>query len=302
MSANDPKLPLGFIALSRIAPLCLQLYIALSLFRMASENMVSSTRMTLLVGTTKGAFLISDDNDRRGWVIQGPYCDGWPINHVIGDPETGVIWAGGGGEWHGAGIWCSEDGGTSWKVTRLTKGKMDDWAANDPNFAKMIGWTDEPLPFTDAFAQIWSLGYAHGTLYAGTKPANLLASENGGKDWNRIQALTDHPSANSWNPGALGWCCTPSCLIQATRKSSGLESLRPASSLPRTAERPGSAATASRTSKHVVTTTTLPRHATVRSDTAFTTWYVRRVQATCFTSRTTMVYGARPTAAEAGTT
>jgi hypothetical protein len=229
--------------------------------------------MTLLVGTTKGAFLISDDNDRRGWVIQGPYCDGWPINHVIGDPETGVIWAGGGGEWHGAGIWRSEDGGTSWKVTRLTKGKMDDWAANDPNFAKMIGWSDEPLPFTDAFAQIWSLGYAHGTLYAGTKPANLLASENGGKDWNRIQALTDHPSANSWNP-----------------------------SLPRTAERPGSVATASRTSKHVVTTTTLPRHATVRSDTVFTTWYVRRVQATCFTSRTTMVYGARPTAAEAGTT
>ena len=55
---------------------------------------MSSTRMTLLVGTTKGAFLISDNNDRRGWVIQGPYCDGWPINHVIGDPETGVIWAG----------------------------------------------------------------------------------------------------------------------------------------------------------------------------------------------------------------
>ena len=113
-----------------------------------------STRMTLLVGTTKGAFLISGGNDRSGWAIQGPYCDGWPINHMIGDPETGIIWAGGGGEWHGAGIWRSEDGGTSWKVTRLTKGKMDDWAANDLNFAKMIGWTDEPLPFTDAFAQI----------------------------------------------------------------------------------------------------------------------------------------------------
>ena len=123
---------------------------------------------------------------------------------MIGDPETGTLWAGGGGEWHGAGIWRSEDGGASWKVTRLTKGKMDDWAANDPNFAKMIGWTDEPLPFTDAFAQIWSLCYAHGTLYAGTKPASLLASENGGKDWKQIQALTDHPSADSWNPGAAG--------------------------------------------------------------------------------------------------
>ena len=77
-----------------IAPLC-PMYIALSLFQMASENMVSSTRMTLLVGTTKGAFLISDDNDRSGWVIQGPYCDGWPINHVIGDPETGSHLGGG---------------------------------------------------------------------------------------------------------------------------------------------------------------------------------------------------------------
>src|SRR5262249_25659827 len=83
-------------------------------------------------------------------------------------------------------------------------GKMDDWAANDPHFAKMIGWTSEPLPFTDTFAQIWSLGYAHGTLYAGTKPASLLASENGGKDWKRGPALTDHPWAGGWNPGAAG--------------------------------------------------------------------------------------------------
>ena len=121
--------------------------------------MITSTRtnLTLLVGTTKGAFLICGGNDRSGWAIQGPYCDGWPINHVVGDPETGTLWAGGGGEWHGAGIWCSEDGGTNWKVTRLTKGKMDDWAANDPHFAKMIGWTSEPLPFTDTFAQIANL-------------------------------------------------------------------------------------------------------------------------------------------------
>ena len=141
---------------------------------------------------------------------------------MIGDPESGTIWAGGGGEWHGAGIWRSDDGGASWKVTRLTKGKMDDWAANDLNFAKMIGWTDEPLPFDDAFAQIWSLGYAHGTLYAGTKPANLLASKNGGKDWVRIDALTDHPSAAAGTPVLPGSCCTPSFPIPTIQKSSGL--------------------------------------------------------------------------------
>ncbi len=148
---------------------------------------------------------------------------------------------------------------------------MDDWAANDPNFAKMIGWTDEPLPFADMFAQIWSLGYAHGTLYAGTKPANLLASENGGKDWKRIQALTDHPLPIAGIPVLPGWCCTQSCPIQATRKSSGLESRRLASSRPRMAERPGSGATAFRTLMHVVNMTTLPRHAMAKSGTASTT-------------------------------
>ncbi len=165
---------------------------------------MSATRTTLLIGTTKGAFLLSGGNDRSGWAIRGPYCDGWPINHMIGDPETGTLWAGGGGEWHGAGIWRSEDGGATWKVTRLTKGRMDDWAAKDPTVAKMIGWTGEPLPFTDSFAQIWSLSYAHGTLYAGTKPASLLASTNGGKDWVKLHGLTDHPSADSWTPGGVG--------------------------------------------------------------------------------------------------
>ena len=158
---------------------------------------MAATRTTLLVGTTKGAFLISGGSDRSGWTVGGPYCDGWPINHMIGDPETGTLWAGGGGDWHGAGVWRSEDGGASWKVARLTKGTMDDWAAKDPNVAKMIGWTEAPLPFTDTFAQIWSLSYAHGTLYAGTKPASLLASTNGGKDWVKLHGLTDHPSAGS---------------------------------------------------------------------------------------------------------
>ena len=101
---------------------------------------VASDNITILVGTTKGAFLISGGSDRTGWTVTGPHCDGWPINHLVGDAATGTIWAGGGGDWHGAGVWHSDDGGESWQVTRLTKGTMDDWAAKDPDFAKMIGW------------------------------------------------------------------------------------------------------------------------------------------------------------------
>lgn len=165
---------------------------------------MNSSSITILVGTTKGAFLISGDDKRNQWAVKGPFCDGWPINHVIGDPETGLLWAGGGGEWNGAGVWRSEDGGENWAVTRLTKGTIDDWAANDPDFAAMMNWSEEKLPFADKFSQIWSLGHAHGVLYAGTKPANLLKSSDGGASWKHIEALTDHPSVDSWNPGAAG--------------------------------------------------------------------------------------------------
>jgi photosystem II stability/assembly factor-like uncharacterized protein len=160
--------------------------------------------ITILLGTTKGAFLVSGGTDSSGWTVKGPFCGGWPINHVIGDPVTGEIWAGGGGDWHGAGVWHSADGGDTWEVTKLTKGRMDEWAANDPDFAKMIGWTDAPLPFGDTFSQVWSLGRVGQTLYAGTKPASLLKSADAGKTWTRVEGLTNHPSSGSWNPGAAG--------------------------------------------------------------------------------------------------
>lgn len=165
---------------------------------------MASTDITILIGTTKGAFLLAGGDDRSGWSVTGPLCDGWPINHIIGDPISGALWAGGGGEWHGAGVWRSADGGASWELAKLTKGTLDDWAAGDPDFAKMIGWRDEALPFGDGFSQIWSLCYAHGRLYAGTKPASLLSSDDGGQTWLRVESLSDHPSAESWNPGAAG--------------------------------------------------------------------------------------------------
>ena len=68
----------------------------------------------------------------------------------------------------------------SWKLSKLTKGMMDDWAANDPDFAQMIGWTPDAPPFGDQFQQVWSLNFAHGRLHAGTKPATLLASDDQG--------------------------------------------------------------------------------------------------------------------------
>ena len=147
---------------------------------------MSDAAIHLLVGTTKGAFVLDGDADRTHWEVRGPYCDGWSVNHVIGDRVTGRMWAGGGGDWSGAGVWRSGDSGRTWELTRLTSGEMDAWAADDPGFAESIGWTEGPVPFGDGFSQVWSLGRVGGRLYAGTKPATLLVSDDDGVTWEAV--------------------------------------------------------------------------------------------------------------------
>ncbi|GMG81546.1 hypothetical protein LNKW23_07590 [Paralimibaculum aggregatum] len=171
--------------------------------------------VTLLVGTTKGLFLLRSDGDPEHWRTSGPLCGGWPINHAIGCPETGALWAAGGGDFHGAGIWRSGDGGETWELAKLANGEMDAWVEANPEEAAQYGFAPvPPAPYTGDVKAIWSLGRgpaahgsaAHGSarLYAGAKPATLLASDDGGASWSRLDALTSHPSADGWQPGAAG--------------------------------------------------------------------------------------------------
>ncbi|MXQ09231.1 exo-alpha-sialidase [Alphaproteobacteria bacterium GH1-50] len=158
---------------------------------------------TILVGTTKGAFLIRNGPD--GWTVDGPHAGGWPINHVKGEPATGHIWAGGGNAFFGAGVWRSTDGGATWTNARLTKGEVDAWAEAEPEVAEMLGIdTSEPAPFGDAFNSVWSIGLSNGTLYAGTRPAQLLASTDGGATWTMNTALEGFDGRGDWSGGAAG--------------------------------------------------------------------------------------------------
>jgi photosystem II stability/assembly factor-like uncharacterized protein len=133
----------------------------------------------LLLGTTKGVFLLSDGVG--GWAVSGPFCEGWPINHVIGDATMGRLWAAGGSDWHGPGIWRSADGGQNWVLS--TAG-------------------------LEGVAAMWSLHLtgrgADARLLAGAKPATLFESRDGGATWGRVQGLSDHPSGPGWEPGAAG--------------------------------------------------------------------------------------------------
>ena len=74
-----------------------------------------------MLGTTKGTFLVRG-RERAEWSVSGPFCNGWTINHVVADPESGTIWAGGGGDFTGAGVWRSEDGGATGSVAKIVVG------------------------------------------------------------------------------------------------------------------------------------------------------------------------------------
>lgn len=160
--------------------------------------------VSLLIGTAKGAFVLDGGADRSGWTLTGPHCDGWYINHVIGDPATGALWAGGGSAWSGAGVWRSTDGGESWTLAKLSQGEFDAWAAADEGMAKMFGWSHTETEFDGQVEAIWSLEYAHGALYAGGKPGALLVSHDGGAGWQTVDGLMQHESRDSWEPGGAG--------------------------------------------------------------------------------------------------
>ena len=141
------------------------------------------TRVLVLAGTRKGAFILESDASRAAWSIRGPFCDAWPINHVIADPATGTIYAAGGNEWFGPAIWKSTDLGASW--THSSRGL---------HYAP-----DEP-----AILSAWSLAPHRDRLYAGVQPAGLFESRDGGETWSHIHGLRDHPSRPHWQAGAGG--------------------------------------------------------------------------------------------------
>jgi photosystem II stability/assembly factor-like uncharacterized protein len=161
--------------------------------------------ITVLAGTTKGLFLLTSDAERTEWQVSGPHCDGWPINHAVGDPATGTIWAAGGGDWHGSGVWRSDDAGASWTLSKLSNGKWDEWLSKDPAFAAQVGQeASPPAEFTGQITALWSLGLTGDTLYTGAKPASLFSSKDRGETWTKVQSLSDHPSGPGWEPGAAG--------------------------------------------------------------------------------------------------
>src|SRR5947207_14748191 len=73
------------------------------------------SRVRVLVGTRKGAFVLTADGKRDRWEVSGPHFGGWEIYHLTGAPvDPDRLYASQSSSWFGQVIQRSDDGGTRW--------------------------------------------------------------------------------------------------------------------------------------------------------------------------------------------
>jgi len=155
----------------------------------------------VLVGTRKGAFVLTSDEKRAQWDISGPHFGGWEIYHLKGSPaDPDRLYASQSGGWFGQLIQSSNDGGVTWEPV-----------GNEFTYDGVPGthlWYDgTPRPWE--FKRVWHLEPSLSdpdTVYAGVEDAGLFRSTDGGQEWQELPGLRGHDSASAWQPGAGGLC------------------------------------------------------------------------------------------------
>ena len=147
----------------------------------------------LLVGTMKGAFLLSSNALRQRWQVSGPHFPGHVMYAAAFDSRQGRsrIWLSSFNWAYGTTLRASDDFGQTW---------------TNPE--------SHPIKFPEdtgqALKQIWQITVGRenepDTLYCGVEPAALFASRDAGNSWSLVRGLFNHPHREKWNPGNGGLC------------------------------------------------------------------------------------------------
>ena len=165
----------------------------------AGQQVMAEVRV--LVGTRKGAFVLTADGARKDWRVDGPHFAGLEVYHVAGSPAApDRVWAAPSTSWFGQQVHRSDDGGRSWTAV-----------GSDFTYAGVPGthqWYDgTPHPWE--FARVWHLEPSAtdpDTVLAGVEDAALFRSVDGGSTWSELPGLREHGSGPHWQPGAGGMC------------------------------------------------------------------------------------------------
>jgi photosystem II stability/assembly factor-like uncharacterized protein len=159
------------------------------------------SRIRVLVGTRKGAFILSADGRRDRWDVAGPHFAGWELYHLKGCPtQPDRIYASQVTSWFGQVVQRSEDGGRTWEP-------VGNQFAYDGVPGTHLWYDGTPHPWE--FARVWHLEPSRtdpDTVYAGVEDAALFRSDDAGKSWQEIPGLREQGSGSAWQPGAGGMC------------------------------------------------------------------------------------------------
>ncbi len=179
----------------------------------------------VLVGTRKGAFVLTSDGARKKWDVSGPHFAGWEIYHLKGstiDPNR--IYASQSSGWFGQVIQRSDDGGKTWHQPGTPAGQpmvspegmpmgesnkfVYDTTDKSGKTLTTHQWYDGTAHPWE-FKRVWHLEPSLSepdTVYAGVEDAAIFKTTDGGKTWNELSGLRGHGTGPNWAPGAGGMC------------------------------------------------------------------------------------------------
>ena len=180
------------------------------------------SKVRVLVGTRKGAFILAADGKRERWDVSGPHFAGWEIYHLKGSPvDPNRLYASQTSGWFGQVIQRSSDGGKTWETPGGgVTATPDGMPSGESNKFLYNTSAENGKPLTThqwydgtqhpwEFKRVWHLEPSltdPDVVYAGVEDAALFRSTDGAQTWHELSGLRGHGSGPHWQPGAGGMC------------------------------------------------------------------------------------------------